>query len=191
MKQIRDALEWFDELIHEIRKAVDMTRGAASNAVLKSNDNEARLLIEQAEAMEKCGKQVETLRKEWASIKKISLPRKYVRKKSGALSGSRLKKGQRTPEKEFVLPILRVLESMGGGGKVKDILTKVHQEMKGKLKPIDITPLTKDGKPRWFNTGQWARNSMVNEGLMKKNSPRGIWEISDKGRESLKKAQSV
>ncbi|MCC7571175.1 winged helix-turn-helix domain-containing protein, partial [Candidatus Micrarchaeota archaeon] len=41
--------------------------------------------------------------------------------------------------------------------------------------------------PRWRNTAQWARNSMVNEeGFLKKDSPRGIWEISEKGRAFLK-----
>jgi len=27
---------------------------------------------------------------------------------------------------------------------------------------------------------------MVNEGLLKKNSPRGVWEISEKGKSHLK-----
>jgi restriction system protein len=43
--------------------------------------------------------------------------------------------------------------------------------------------------PRWRNAAQWARNSMVNEGLLKKDSPRGVWEISDKGKQYL--TQSV
>ena len=38
---------------------------------------------------------------------------------------------------------------------------------------------------RWRNAAQWARNSMVNDGLMKNDSPRGVWEISDKGRNFL------
>ena len=29
--------------------------------------------------------------------------------------------------------------------------------------------------------GETNGNSMVNEGLLKKDSPRGIWETSDKG----------
>jgi len=36
---------------------------------------------------------------------------------------------------------------------------------------------------RWENTAQWARNTMVNEGLLSADSPRGIWEITKKGRD--------
>ena len=35
---------------------------------------------------------------------------------------------------------------------------------------------------RWRNTAQWTRNTMVNEGLLAKDSPWGIWEITEKGR---------
>lgn len=35
------------------------------------------------------------------------------------------------------------------------------------------------------NTAQWARNSMVKEGLMASDSPRGIWEITDEGEQWL------
>jgi restriction system protein len=40
--------------------------------------------------------------------------------------------------------------------------------------------------PRWRNTAQWARNSLREEGLIRDDSPRGIWEITDKGRQWLK-----
>jgi hypothetical protein len=39
--------------------------------------------------------------------------------------------------------------------------------------------------PRWRNAAQWARNSMVNEDLLKKGSRACVWEISDKGRNHL------
>ena len=40
----------------------------------------------------------------------------------------------------------------------------------------------------WRDAAQWARNSMVAEGLLKADSPRGVWEISDKGRDVLRTA---
>jgi hypothetical protein len=60
--------------------------------------------------------------------------------------------------------------------------------MKSTLKPKDYEPRESDAQQiRWRNTAQWARNLMVNEdGRMKKSSPRGVWEISDKGRTWLK-----
>ena len=38
---------------------------------------------------------------------------------------------------------------------------------------------------RWRNAAQWARNSMVNDSLLKKDSPRGVWEITPKGTSHL------
>ncbi len=51
----------------------------------------------------------------------------------------------------------------------------------------DYDPLASGpDKPRWHNGAQWARNSMIHEGLLKGDSPRGVWEISDKGRAAPK-----
>ena len=38
----------------------------------------------------------------------------------------------------------------------------------------------------WKNNARWARQILVNEGLMAPDSPRGIWEITPAGREALK-----
>lgn len=63
----------------------------------------------------------------------------------------------------------------------------MREEMKEILRDVDFEPLASDPhNPRWRNAAQWARNSMVNEGLLKSGSPRGVWEITEKGREYLK-----
>ena len=62
------------------------------------------------------------------------------------------------------------------------VLDRVLQNMKGVLRDVDYEPLASDpDMPRWKNAAQWARNSMVKEGLLRSNSPRGVWEISDVG----------
>ncbi|MGC8822956.1 MAG: winged helix-turn-helix domain-containing protein, partial [Desulfurella sp.] len=67
--------------------------------------------------------------------------------------------------------------------KMKDILRLVHEKMKSILREYDYEPLPSNPKQeRWKNTAQWARNTMVNEGLLVSNSPRGIWEITEEGR---------
>jgi len=51
---------------------------------------------------------------------------------------------------------------------------------------VDLEPLASDPKtPRWRNAACWARSAMVNEGLLKSDSPRGVWEISAEGRKRL------
>jgi len=62
----------------------------------------------------------------------------------------------------------------------------VGQIMNGVLRDVDYQPLASDPElPRWRNAAQWARNSMVQEGLLRDDSPRGIWEISEAGKRWL------
>ncbi|MFO7166894.1 MAG: winged helix-turn-helix domain-containing protein [Chloroflexota bacterium] len=58
--------------------------------------------------------------------------------------------------------------------------------MRDRLTEVDYQPLNSDpSESRWRNAAQWARNAMVKEGLLKTDSPRGIWEISESGRQRL------
>jgi restriction system protein len=99
------------------------------------------------------------------------------------------RKGDITPQDAYCRPLLEVLVAMNGGGKTKEVLDLLGDKMKSTLKPKDYEAHESDAQQiRWRNTAQWARNLMVNEdGRMKKNSPRGVWEISEKGRNWLKK----
>jgi len=59
--------------------------------------------------------------------------------------------------------------------------------MEGVLKDVDYQPLASNpDNLRWRNAAQWARNNMVKEGLLKGDSPRGLWEISERGLAMLK-----
>lgn len=101
------------------------------------------------------------------------------------------KKGQITSQDEYCQPILEVLVEMSGKGKTKAVLDRLGEKMKANLKPIDYeSHKSNDKQIRWRNTAQWARNKMVNtDGRMKKDSPNGVWEISDKGRKWLESAK--
>jgi len=99
------------------------------------------------------------------------------------------KKGLITPQDDYCQPILEVLVEMGGKGKTKTVIDRVGEKMKSTLKLIDYESHKSNEKQiRWRNTAQWARNKMVNsDGRMKKDSPNGVWAISDKGRKWLEK----
>jgi len=104
-------------------------------------------------------------------------------------SANRLANGLRTPESAFITPILRALDDLGGSATMAEVLEKVAIAMKDHLKEVDFDSLKSDpARPRWNNTAQWARNTMVEDGLLMKNSPRGVWVISAAGKEHLKKA---
>jgi len=98
----------------------------------------------------------------------------------------KIKKGIKTPQSQYRIPILQVLRDLGGRGEANEILAKVYEKMKDKLSQIDLELLSSGNDYRWRNTAQWARNTMVNEGLLRNDSPRGIWEITEKGKIYLK-----
>jgi hypothetical protein len=101
-----------------------------------------------------------------------------------------LGRGLRTREEAYFEPILTTISESGGRAKMSDVLPAVEKKMKGLLKKVDYEPLASDQEmPRWRNTAQWARNTMVKEGLLKAESPRGIWEISESGRQWLARSK--
>ena len=103
---------------------------------------------------------------------------------------NRRKGRARTPETAYYLPILHVLTEMGGSGKTADVVRRVGEIMDKSLTLQDRQPLQSSGLPRWDNTTRFARHAMVRNGLLKANSPWGVWEISDRGVEHVKRSRS-
>ena len=102
---------------------------------------------------------------------------------AGAEGGTKLLRGLKTPESAYRLPILRALVELGGKGSIDAVLERVYAALKGSLNEYDLAALPSDeDMPRWRNTAQWARNSLRAEGLLRADSPRGIWEITEEGR---------
>ena len=104
---------------------------------------------------------------------------------------TKLKRGLRTPETAFYAPILRALEELGGTARTADVVKRVGEFMADILSRDDRESLPSTGLPRWENTTQFARYSMVRGGLLKPDSPRGTWAISAKGMEHLKRTRNA
>ena len=67
------------------------------------------------------------------------------------------------------------------------VLKRVEEKMKSLLGDVDYQNLPSGGDIRWRNTAQWERLVLVKDGLLKDDSPQGIWELSDKGSEEIGK----
>lgn len=98
----------------------------------------------------------------------------------------RISYGQRTQQIKYRTPILQALEDLGGSGYVNEVLDFVYKKMKNFLVPVDLEEIPSVRQKRWRNTAMWERSHMVKDGLLKSDSPRGIWEISEKGKKYLK-----
>src|SRR2546425_10357322 len=89
----------------------------------------------------------------------------------------------RTSQEEFRLPILQVLDEIGGGSP-KEVLKRVGEKMKSKLTRNDWSK-TPQGGTGWRVYARWMRHRMKREGLL--SGSHGHWEITEKGRALLKK----
>lgn len=118
-------------------------------------------------------------------------PNQVIRRISGLEPKKPGKKGpqkqriRRTPQEAFRIEILRILDQSGGTLKSKKVLNSIGQKMKPLLTKIDYERLN-TGQVRWQNTARWARQQLVDEGFLSAESSRGVWEITDEGREFLK-----
>jgi Mrr N-terminal domain len=93
--------------------------------------------------------------------------------------------GTLLPESEYEIPILHYLEERGGRAPSREVVEAVGEALGGKLTELDKQPL-KSGDIRWENRAAFVRLRLVERGELAKKSPRGTWEISDKGRERLR-----
>lgn len=178
----------FEILLAEIEAEIDFTNQIGSRALESRDYDRAREALEQAAQLIAFRDKLVAFRREWDRLVPVADEETEDTETAESRRNlGRLRRGLRTPEDAYYLPILRVLEQRGGSGPVGDVLNEVCEEMKGILRDVDFEPLASDPhNPRWRNTAQWARNSMVKEGLLKSGSPRGVWEITEKGRKFLK-----
>jgi restriction endonuclease Mrr len=93
-----------------------------------------------------------------------------------------------TPHIEFRIPILETLVEMEGKGEAKAVLKRVEKKMRGKLARVDYEKIP-SGDVRWHKNANWEKYFMKEEGLLRGDSPRGIWEITDKGRRYLQSSR--
>lgn len=103
------------------------------------------------------------------------------------IKGKKLKKGLRTPDEKYIIPILESLIELGGKGEMSIVLDKVHEKMKNILNKYDYEYLQSGNSIRWINTAQWCRFHLKQKNLLSSDSPFGIWEITKEGIEYYNK----
>jgi hypothetical protein len=96
--------------------------------------------------------------------------------------------GNLTPPKEFWKPILETLVEKGGQTSVEEVVKSLERKMKSQLKPGDYE-LNRDGTAKWVKQVHFQRLAMVHEGLLGSDSHRGVWAITNQGRQWLSEHQ--
>lgn len=92
--------------------------------------------------------------------------------------------GALLPEHAYEEPLLQALVDAGGSAPAKTLIEAVGRRLNNQLTPLDRENL-KSGGVRWQSRIQFVRLRLIERGLMQRTTPRGVWAISDAGREWL------
>ncbi len=93
-------------------------------------------------------------------------------------SGKRLKL-PKTPTAILREHILQALKKLGGSAKVADVIEEMTRQLEGNLLPGDMEWREATNEPAWQNNTKWARFQMAKDGVLRRGSPRGIWELGE------------
>ncbi len=75
--------------------------------------------------------------------------------------------------------IIFALKKLGGKAHIQQVLSEMEKQLQGKLLPGDLE-IRKSGEIAWKNNACWERFNMIQDGILSKDSPRGIWELTEK-----------
>lgn len=177
----------FEMLLEEIEAEIEFVNRVGARAFEAREYDKAKEALERAAQVSGFRDKTDGLRREWESLFSAEDEPEGTEGHAERRNLGRLRRGLRTREEAYYRPILESLQALGGSAQMSAVLDRVLQSMKCVLREVDFEPLASDPDMlRWRNTAQWARNSMVKEGLLRSNSPRGEWEISDRGIQFLR-----
>jgi hypothetical protein len=112
--------------------------------------------------------------------------------KTSSRSPSRKTRGKRTrvasgtllAEEQYEVPLLTALIELGGSAPSREVIELVGKKLADRLTDADKATLNSGGI-RWRSRVQFVRLRMIEQGLMLKETGRGIWAISDAGRDQI------
>ena len=178
----------FEILLEEIETVVSGLNDGGAEAFQSGDYDRAVKLAKDATRLHEFHDKVKGLQGEWRTLFAETAPPKPKTQRADKRKDlGRLTRGLRTPEEAFRKPILEALVELGGRSHRGKVLDLVAKKMKGILNKHDRERLPSGPvhEIRWRKTANWSRYVLVREGLLEGNSPRGIWEISEKGRRAL------
>jgi hypothetical protein len=104
-----------------------------------------------------------------------------VRPRSNAGNGEKPRKPRsklpKTDKNVLREHLILALKANNGRARIDEVLDWMANELNGKLLPGDLETRS-TGEIVWQNNTCWERFTLVREGVLKSDSPRGIWELA-------------
>lgn len=94
--------------------------------------------------------------------------------------GGRARRGSSTPRSVYEEIIVDLLRRNGGAAQTRAIRPAIEKELRlrGHMSAVD-DGLVPSGEPRWWNHARFARQDLVNSGILRSDSPHGEWELAN------------
>jgi hypothetical protein len=73
--------------------------------------------------------------------------------------------------------LVKALKAHGGRASIHDTLKWMREHLQNRFLPGDLETRT-SGEVVWENNTCWERYNLVQEGVLKSDSPRGVWELN-------------
>jgi len=91
------------------------------------------------------------------------------------------------PEIIYQFLVLKILNAHGGRAETARVMDIIWRDYRSVLSKKDIMDYEKSKEARWQNNVRFARQHLVESGCLANNSRRGLWEITEQGRQQYAK----
>lgn len=100
---------------------------------------------------------------------------------TASIKKSRAKRSKSPKTDKAILRRLIIdgIKELGGSAHKRDVFELVEKIYEGRFLPGDFDYLPDGKRISWKNYSEWEVTSLRKEGLLKSDSPRGIWELSE------------
>jgi DNA-binding ferritin-like protein len=85
----------------------------------------------------------------------------------------------KTPQRVLREHIVLALKSLGDKARVPDVIAEMGRQLEGKLLPGDTVWREATNENAWQNNAKWERFQMTQDGILRRGSPRGVWELEE------------
>lgn len=75
--------------------------------------------------------------------------------------------------------LIQALKILNGRARLREVIEQMGRQLDGKLLTGDMEILESTKEPLWQNNAQWERYRMIQDGILRNDSPRGIWELNE------------
>jgi hypothetical protein len=85
----------------------------------------------------------------------------------------------KTPPRVLRAHIVSALKTLGGRARIIEVIDEMGRQLEGKLLPGDSVWREATKECAWKNNAKWERFQMTQDGTLRRDSPRGVWELGD------------